>query len=165
MPPVRSSFLCTNSDDGRRPRPEGERGRSSSFLSVMRTILGVLDSGELPVHLSGRAQEPLGPRTCDRYFMNGMVFEAVWINGDESRLTRLIDSWRASRFATCRRIKSCASQARQVSAPMAPYVQHNAVGRGSPRDRYASKKSPVPLPESPKQFSKPWEDIQPNPPG
>ena len=28
-------------------------------------------------------EQPLGLRTCDRYFMNGMIFESVWINGCE----------------------------------------------------------------------------------
>jgi len=63
---------------------------------VMRTIPGILDPSEGPEYLSGRAEEPLGLRTCDRYFMSGMVFETVWINGCEipqDEIDRFVESF------------------------------------------------------------------------
>jgi len=48
-----------------------------SWRTVMRTIPGLLEPGEGPEYLSGRAEEPLGLRTCDRYFMNGRFRERL----------------------------------------------------------------------------------------
>jgi hypothetical protein len=78
---------------------------------VCSSIKGLEEEGGfgLPVD---RVEEPLGLRSCDRYFMNGGS-TGLYTSREATvlRMTRLTGTWRASRFAACRRVKSSASRA------------------------------------------------------
>jgi hypothetical protein len=53
---------------------------------VSTRVMGVAVDGDGP-RPSSEPEEPLGLRSCDRYFRNGWIFETVWINGSDEKIS------------------------------------------------------------------------------
>ena len=54
---------------------------------VVTTVRGLEELGHGDQASSSRIEEPDGLHKCDRYFMNGMIFESFWINGSQDGIS------------------------------------------------------------------------------